>query len=188
VTDRPDQHGYWDLTILPEHIRAKVSYGRVGVKSTWRDGSVRESPPIPQIFFGNLTEDELEEVKALGFTFDFGKVVSGFQANRLIKTGDKPPVEEIQNRVRPKISWANFKSVMAALLTGKRISRERQMARLEVCHGCDKFQWDGENARCGVCGCKLDGDKALVKLTLYEETEAYGCKHPEGSRWLAAGV
>ena len=111
----------------------------------------------------------------------------------IFKDGDfyiDPPdgLEKIAQVVRPKISWANFKSVMAALLTGKRISRERQMARLEVCHGCEKFQWDGATARCGVCGCKLDGDKSLVKLTLYEETETYGCKHPDGSRWQAAGV
>jgi len=177
--------GWWDVTTIPEHIRPKMKFGTASTEAVFRGKTLR-SKPVPQILFMGLTPEEKEELKEAGFDFDWDAMLNGGAAEMFHK--EKPPLEKIAQVVRPKISWANFKSVMAALLTGKRISRERQMARLEVCHGCEKFQWDGANARCGVCGCKLDGDKSLVKLTLYEETEAYGCKHPEGSRWKAAGV
>jgi hypothetical protein len=83
-------------------------------------------------------------------------------------------------------------SLGVALLTGEDVSRERLEKRLEICRGCDKVRIQG-NAQngtlsCGVCGCKLRGDKSLVNLARYEETAHYGCRHPRGSRWKANGV
>jgi hypothetical protein len=71
----------------------------------------------------------------------------------------------------------------SALLTGTVISPERVKKRIEVCATCDKVRRDGDKMWCGVCGCALKGDKSLINLARYEETPAYGCKHPAGSRW-----
>lgn len=85
-------------------------------------------------------------------------------------------------------SLKDFMSVMSAMVTGKYVSKERQLKRLEICHACDEFNIEDGNPRCGVCGCKLDGDSKLVQLTAYEETEKYGCKHDDGSQWKKHGV
>ena len=88
-----------------------------------------------------------------------------------------------------KPRFKDFMSVMSALVTGKYVSKERQLKRLEICHGCEKFTVnDSGKAECGVCGCKLDGDKKLIQLTAYEETKKYGCKHGDGSQWKKHGV
>ena len=91
-------------------------------------------------------------------------------------------------KVASKITWNNFKSILSALLTGEHVTKKRQERRLEICHSCDLFQYDGKNSSCGVCGCKLNGDKKLLQLTSYEETDSYGCKHPDGSKWKKNGV
>jgi len=86
-------------------------------------------------------------------------------------------------------SLKDFMSVMSAMITGKYVSKKRQSKRLEICHGCEEFIInDNGRAECGVCGCKLDGDKKLIQLTAYEETERYGCKHDDGSQWKKHGV
>ena len=92
-----------------------------------------------------------------------------------------------------KPRFKDFMSVMSALVTGKYVSKERQLKRLEICHGCEKFTVNPLRgaegvATCGVCGCKLDGDKKLIQLTAYEETKKYGCKHRDGSQWKKHGV
>jgi len=78
-----------------------------------------------------------------------------------------------------------------ALFNGKSVSKERISARVEICSTCDlvRVQGDDENGllRCGICGCKV-GESALINLARYEETGAYGCKHPDGSKWQKAGV
>jgi hypothetical protein len=82
----------------------------------------------------------------------------------------------------------NILSVAKAVTYGKKVSKDRQAKRLEVCKTCDMFRDDGVTQSCGVCGCKLDGSSKLVDLTLYEETVRYGCKHPKGSRWKENNV
>lgn len=89
-----------------------------------------------------------------------------------------------------KPSLKDFMSVMSAMVTGKYVSKKRQLKRVEICHGCENFAIspsDGQ-PRCNVCGCKLDGDSKLIQLTAYEETERYGCKHDDGSQWKKHGV
>jgi len=88
------------------------------------------------------------------------------------------------------ITWENFKSITSAVLTGNHISKERQEARLKVCHDCELFKWNEhtQEGSCGVCGCKLSGSSAILELTSYEETDKYGCKHPTGSKWKENGV
>jgi len=88
--------------------------------------------------------------------------------------------------MKPK--FKDFMSVMSAMITGKYVSKKRQLKRLEICHACDKFTMKDEQPRCGVCGCKLDGDSKLIQLTAYEETKKYGCKHNDGSQWKKHGV
>ena len=97
-----------------------------------------------------------------------------------------PPPEKPKPPPKPK--FKDFMSVMSAMISGKYVSEERQLKRLEICHGCDNFVIDDGYPKCGVCGCKLDGDSKLIQLTAYEETEKYGCKHDAGSQWKKGGV
>lgn len=73
-----------------------------------------------------------------------------------------------------------------ALLSGETVSEERLKKRLEICSTCDKKRTNSRGeGRCGVCGCRLKGDKSLVNLARYEKP---GCKHPRGSKWERNGV
>lgn len=84
------------------------------------------------------------------------------------------------------INWKNIKTSMNAMVTGKHISKEEQLRRLQICYECELFQYDKVNdvARCAVCACKLKGDdNKIMSLSSYEETDTYGCKHPTGSKW-----
>jgi hypothetical protein len=79
--------------------------------------------------------------------------------------------------------------VLKAMISGTEISEERQIKRLEVCSECEWVSLINNKPACGICGCKLKTtDKSLVNLVSLEETGDYGCKHPKGSRWKAAGV
>jgi len=85
-------------------------------------------------------------------------------------------------------------SVAKAILTGENVPPEVLEQRLAICRGCDlvrvkmNHRTKEEMVSCGVCGCKLKGDRSLVNLARYVETDEYGCKHPSGSRWAAAGL
>ena len=80
----------------------------------------------------------------------------------------------------------------SALLCGKDVGQGRMKRRMEVCAGCPfvEIQGNAETGllRCGICKCKVKSDKTLINLARYEETNRYGCKHPEGSQWKKAGV
>lgn len=78
-------------------------------------------------------------------------------------------------------------SVARALLTGTVVSRDQMRKRLEVCAKCDKVEVQGMLMRCGICGCQV-AEQGLINLARYEETDLYGCKHEDGSKWKAAGV
>ena len=79
-------------------------------------------------------------------------------------------------------------SLAAALLTGENVSQEVMLKRLEICTTCEKVQHDGKLMRCGVCGCKLRGDKSLINLARFKQTDKWGCKYPGGSKWTVAGL
>lgn len=83
-------------------------------------------------------------------------------------------------------------SLAVAILTGKRVSDNRVRRRIELCARCRYVRVRRRRGqrllRCGICGCRLHGRRALVNLARYEETRRYGCKHPGGSRWRKAGV
>jgi len=83
-------------------------------------------------------------------------------------------------------------NVAKAIASGKRVSPERVAARVEICAECNKVQVvtkKGERRiRCGICGCKIKGHRALINLATYEENKRWGCKHPKGSRWKKNGV
>lgn len=81
-------------------------------------------------------------------------------------------------------------SLTTALLSGEVVSEETIKRRIEICSTCPlvKLSGKGQTMSCGVCGCRLRGDKSLMNLARYEETKSYGCKHPAGSRWRKAGV
>ena len=78
-------------------------------------------------------------------------------------------------------------SVAKALLTGVDVSPERLEKRLEICSNCPKAKKDGNLMTCSICGCKLK-IRGLVNLARYEETQEYGCKHPDGSQWKKNNV
>jgi hypothetical protein len=83
-------------------------------------------------------------------------------------------------------------SLAIALTTGRRVSDERIRRRIEICSRCRyvrirKTKGGGRKLNCGICGCRLRGRRALLNLARYEETQRWGCKHPEGSRWKAQG-
>jgi hypothetical protein len=85
-------------------------------------------------------------------------------------------------------------SLATAVVFGERVSDERIAKRLAICSNCDmmiikKDPGTGEEVMgCGVCGCRLKGDRALNNLALYEETDKYGCKHRQGSKWKQNNV
>lgn len=101
-------------------------------------------------------------------------------------------ISEEKNKLNEYLDTKNIvqkaASLGKAVIFGKRVSPEIQKARYDICSKCDKVRKNGENLSCGICGCKIKGDRSLVNLTLYEETVDYGCKHPSGSRWKSAGV
>jgi hypothetical protein len=78
-------------------------------------------------------------------------------------------------------------SVARALLTGRCVNETRMRERVEICSKCPLVVTKGKFLRCGVCGCPAK-ESGLINLARYEETAAYGCEHPEGSRWKEAGV
>ena len=79
-------------------------------------------------------------------------------------------------------------SAATAVLTGDHVSEERVKARIEICAACPEVKNIKGKLSCGICGCKVQGDKSLMNLALYEETDKYGCKHSQGSRWKKEGV
>lgn len=80
-------------------------------------------------------------------------------------------------------------SLASAIVFGERVSDERLKERIKICSECPKSEVNSEGLmNCGICGCALKGDRSLVNLALYEETDKYGCKAPGGSRWKAADV
>lgn len=82
-------------------------------------------------------------------------------------------------------------SLASAVLSGEHVSPERVKRRLEICVECPysvKSKQHEAKSKCGICGCRIRGDKSLINLALYEETDAYGCKAPAGSKWKAEGV
>jgi len=101
-----------------------------------------------------------------------------------------PENGELELRTRPEISLKNLWSVASALFLGNGVESDRRKRRLEICRSCELLIFDEANkvARCGICGCKLSGKENLVDLLRFEETDQYGCKHPEGSKWKKAGV
>ena len=78
-------------------------------------------------------------------------------------------------------------SLAQALISGETISEERLAQRLEVCAVCPYVRQTNGAMSCGICGCRLKGDKSLINLARYEETDKYGCKSKGGSRWKKAG-
>ena len=87
-------------------------------------------------------------------------------------------------------------SVATAVLTGKHVSQERIEARVLVCSKCNKAtRKTGKKGdvrlTCGICGCRVGKHRAIMNLAKYEENpgkRGWGCKHPKGSQWKAAGV
>lgn len=77
-------------------------------------------------------------------------------------------------------------SVAKAILGAESVGEERMRKRLEVCAECESVRTNERGEmKCGVCGCRLRGDRSLINLARYEEP---GCKARGGSRWQAAGV
>lgn len=74
-------------------------------------------------------------------------------------------------------------SVTSALLFGKKVSAARIKARMEVCSDCLFSEIENGKLSCGICGCGISGSPSALNLAQYEETEEYGCHHPQGSRW-----
>lgn len=83
-------------------------------------------------------------------------------------------------------------SLGRALLTGVNVSPERLAKRIEICSTCENVVVNGNPdsglLSCGLCGCKLSGDNSLVNLARFEETDSYGCKADNGSKWKAQNV
>ena len=83
---------------------------------------------------------------------------------------------------------ADAASLAKAVATGTRISDERIEARINICASCPNVIKSSSGLKCGICGCKVKGDRSLVNLALYEETDKYGCKASGGSKWKEGGV
>jgi len=79
-------------------------------------------------------------------------------------------------------------TLATALLTGETVSQDVLAKRIEICSECDKVIKKGDVMRCGICGCKIKGDKSLVNLARFVETDRYGCKYKGGSKWKKAGA
>jgi len=79
-------------------------------------------------------------------------------------------------------------NLLRAVVAGEVVSEERMKARLVVCSTCPHVGELNGQMRCGICGCRLKGDKSLLNLARFEETGSYGCKFSGGSRWKKIGV
>jgi len=91
------------------------------------------------------------------------------------------------SRVGPRLIQKTV-SLAIAITTGRRVSEERIQRRIKICSRCRYVRVRERKLRCGICGCRLRGRRALINLARYEETHRYGCKHPKGSRWKTRGV
>jgi len=85
-------------------------------------------------------------------------------------------------------SFTRTLNMLRAVVCGETVSEDRMKARLVICSTCPHVTELGGSMSCGICGCKLKGDKSLINLAKYEETAAYGCKAPGGSKWKKIGV
>jgi hypothetical protein len=84
-------------------------------------------------------------------------------------------------------------AALSSLLVGDGVDAGRREKRAEICSRCQLVQVrttrrGNTKVWCGVCHYKLTGDRSIDYLARHEETKWSGCKHPEGSRWKAAGV
>lgn len=96
--------------------------------------------------------------------------------------------------------WAKAWSLGKVLLTGETVTEERMKARLAICEACPKHKIEVDEAgettvSCGICECKVSGDKRLFNLARFEETNDSGCfyngKHlpiDRRSQWRINGV
>jgi heterodisulfide reductase subunit A-like polyferredoxin len=85
-------------------------------------------------------------------------------------------------------------SAAKALLTGENVSEEILKARIEICSKCPYAKRRTQNGEsvpvaCNVCGCAVSTNSSkIINLARFVETDSYGCKHPSGSQWKAAGL
>lgn len=79
--------------------------------------------------------------------------------------------------------------ILKAKATGVIITPERVEKRAGICMNCSQVAINPNNVPvCGVCGCHLNiQNRNIPDIITLEETKDYGCKHPLGSRWKAAG-
>ena len=94
-----------------------------------------------------------------------------------------------------EISLEKTISFAKAFLMSPRVSKEQIEARAKICAACSEVKISpGNQLSCGLCGCPVKDRPKIWNLARYEESVdkdgkvISGCKHPDGSRWKAAGV
>jgi hypothetical protein len=81
------------------------------------------------------------------------------------------------------------KALASAIISGRIVSKERQLKRLTICSQCTMLSIIDGSPACGICGCQLKArDRSLLNLISLEETADYGCKYAGGSRWKKESV
>jgi len=87
----------------------------------------------------------------------------------------------------PKNIFQKALSAISALVSGETVGEMQMRKRVEVCAQCEYVREANGEMRCGICGCKISGDRGILNLAKFVETDSYGCKHPNGSQWKANG-
>jgi hypothetical protein len=153
----------------PRYLALKQKYKEYPTASP--SGGLKDLPKIdlpPEL---PLTQAETEKRLA-------AKAEQNIRANALLKT-----------RLLVKDKLQAILPMLKAAATGKEVSADRQIKRLEICSECTNASLIDGKPACGICGCALKiGDKSIVNLISLEETDLYGCKHVDGSQWKEAGV
>lgn len=98
-----------------------------------------------------------------------------------------PPVQPrpVRLPIPPKGRLRKIYSFAKALLAGQYVAPWTVRARLVICESCEHM--DKIKEACKICGCPLKIQNKYRTLLRYAETKDYGCPHPDGSRWAAAG-
>ena len=152
------------------------------------DNKMNEIATIPSVLVVNrfsISEDDIFLYNSTQFAYHNGSYYCDTESEAWQSASKTGSISSVK-----KITWDKFKSVVSAIVSGEHIPKEQQLKRLKICHSCELFRWDKivEEGHCGVCGCKLGGNSRLTSLTTYKETDEYGCKHPNGSKWKKQNV
>ena len=140
---------------------------------------------------GLLPEHDIAELRELADTgspdsLTFNANTEGFQTLLILLRAEGRPLTKRVFEIRGEPE--TFLQKLSVLFIGPGVSTERRRKRVLVCLQCPYMRGKPEPYECGVCKCRISGDRRLLKLARHEERRGRGCNHPDGSWWKKAKV